>query len=869
MGTCNQCGKPTGESSAIRCDDCFAAQPTLTDGAALHPAPAVNPEAVTLDAIRTLWGAASAPDIHASQTLRTPDHTPLQEKQLAIQEHTVHSPKESPEAEADYELLELVGQGGMGVIYTARQACIDRTIAVKMIRPEAASEPKTRAKFADEAAVTGALDHPNIVPIHELARGNDDCLFYAMKYVQGVSWTERIHSLSLDENLDILLSVADAIAFAHTQGVIHRDLKPDNIMLGDFGEVLVMDWGLAASVNTAGRAKPLQQGGAMGGTPLYMAPEMASGEAERITELSDIYLLGALLYEVITGKPPHPVGQDIMECLLFAAENRIRPTEKAGELTHIALKAMATAPEERYPSAKDFQQAIRQYRTHANSLQLSEHAQQHLNTAKQTQAYDDYARSLFSFREAVELWAENEAAHAGVEDAAYHYATRALERGDLDLSESLLLSDSPRQADLRERVQAEGRRRRSHQRLLKTLLISSAVAAIASIAILALAMVEIRQHGEEEVATYRQNTMAKIKQGLKDNVDIAYAAVDSNYRQASNPAYLEKRYGPVLQGMTRFAMVILNRYAEQVADGKLSQDKAMQQAADELRAVRFNHGHGYLWINDMGSPFPRMVMHPTQPALEGKVLKDKRFNCALGKDKNLFVAMHERCREKGGGFIDYLWPRADSQDQTTRVPKLSYVQGFPRWGWIVGAGVYVEDARQDAIRKSLDDLRAMRYNNDIGYFWVCDSTRPVPKMLMHPTLPKLEGTILNDPKYNCAGDRKTNLFIEARDQCSRAGGGFVAYRWPKPTPDGLLPDMPKLTYVRLYKPLGWVIGSGAYTDEIDRTLNRQESAMKAHIQTLTDNLLFTFGGIVLVGLCIIAGREIHARRQRPPQSYSQ
>ena len=148
-------------------------------------------------------------------------------------------------AGADYELLEVIGTGGMGVVYSARQASVDRLVAVKMIRQNVAGDAGRREKFLSEAVVTGDLDHPNIVPVYELGTNEDDALFYSMKRVQGTPWSKVIEQKPLGENLEVLMKVADAVAFAHANGVIHRDLKPENVMLGDFGEVLVMDWGLA------------------------------------------------------------------------------------------------------------------------------------------------------------------------------------------------------------------------------------------------------------------------------------------------------------------------------------------------------------------------------------------------------------------------------------------------------------------------------------------------------------------------------------------------------------------------------------------------------------------------------------------------
>ncbi|MGC4005874.1 MAG: serine/threonine-protein kinase [Pirellulales bacterium] len=175
------------------------------------------------------------------------------------------------------------------------------------------------------------------------------------------------------ENLEILMKVADAVGFAHARGVIHRDLKPENVMLGEFGEVLVMDWGLAIATVEFRKIATITQTTSMGGTPAYMSPEMAAGPMSNVGPASDVYLLGAMLFEILTGQPPH-TGKTVMKCLLAAARNEIVPTTITGELMEIAHKAMATKSAERYPSVREFQNAIRDYEAHSESLKLLQRA---------------------------------------------------------------------------------------------------------------------------------------------------------------------------------------------------------------------------------------------------------------------------------------------------------------------------------------------------------------------------------------------------------------------------------------------------------------------------------------------------------------
>ena len=210
----------------------------------------------------------------------------------------------------------------------ARQVCADRDVAVKMIRPEAAAHGGAWVSFLSEAMVTADLDHPNIVPIHDIGTTQDGFLFYAMKEVRGTCWKDVIESKSQAENLEILLNVCDAVAFAHSKGIVHRDLKPDNVMLGDFGEVLVMDWGLAVGIDAGGKAQHVAQDSGRAGTPAYMAPEMARCESARIGPASDIYLLGGILYEIATGLRPHH-ADNIFACIYQAMENEIQGVDQS------------------------------------------------------------------------------------------------------------------------------------------------------------------------------------------------------------------------------------------------------------------------------------------------------------------------------------------------------------------------------------------------------------------------------------------------------------------------------------------------------------------------------------------------------------
>jgi len=410
--------------------------------------------------VSMLWSGKYQAGDSPRTSIKAESQTVEQESNLVIQARVFRRTKAAQSRKADYDLLRQLGEGGMGVVLAARQASIDRLVAVKMLKPARSKDAQARQKFLSEAVVTGDLEHPNIVPVYDVGSDDSGALFYSMKCVKGTPWNKVIGEKSVQENLEILMKAADAVAFAHSRGVIHRDLKPENVMLGDFGEVLVMDWGLALAVG------PGAAGASMAGTPAYMAPEMAVGPVERCGLTSDVYLLGAILYEIIAGFPPH-AGDTVLKCLFAASKNKISPTEKTGELVDIALKAMATDPEDRYATVGEFQNAIRQYQSHSQSVLLSTRAAAELEEADKRGDYETYARSRFAFQEAYALWEGNTKAAEGVVRASAAYARTALARGDYDLGASLLNPEEPAHQPILAEIEAARRERDARQQRLR------------------------------------------------------------------------------------------------------------------------------------------------------------------------------------------------------------------------------------------------------------------------------------------------------------------------------------------------------------------------------------------------------------------
>jgi len=255
-----------------------------------------------------------------------------------------------------------IGRGGMGVVYRAREESLKRPVAIKVLPPDLAFRTDIRQRFLREAETAARLSHPNIVPIHSVGE-KDDLVYFVMGLVDGESLAARLKRrgrMSVDEARRIMKEVADALSAAHQQGVIHRDVKPDNILLdGTRGRVMVTDFGIAKALSSEGGT--LTEAGVAIGTPAFMSPEQAAGDRE-IDGRSDLYSLGVVAYQMLTGELPfqaNSVAALLMKQITEKAVpvDRKRP-ETPVELSQIVMRCLEKDPEDRWPTADALRRAL-------------------------------------------------------------------------------------------------------------------------------------------------------------------------------------------------------------------------------------------------------------------------------------------------------------------------------------------------------------------------------------------------------------------------------------------------------------------------------------------------------------------------------
>ncbi len=439
---------------------------------------------------------ATVPTLDLDAPLRTLDPTDIGEPTLVAASTATNLPSR-------YEDLGLLGRGGMGEVRRVRDRVLNRTLAMKIGRAALGESPAAFSRFREEAQATAQLQHPNIVPVHDMGQLADGRIWFTMKEIRGQTLAEAIAAVhgagaaarpaawSLRGLVTAFHAVCQAVAYAHSRGVLHRDLKPDNVMLGDYGEVYVLDWGLARvlgrsdrplapdpmpfggvneAVETSHRSRSPTRVGQVAGTPAYMPPEQALGAVDQIDARSDVYALGAILYELLSGRPPYQGNaRSVLAQVLRGPPIPLEPDAPVAaqvlsslgsprlpaELVAACQRAMARQARDRHASAGDLSKEVGDWldgaRRREQALAVVEAAQakKPLRADLLAQAADRRAAATLTLA-ALEPWRpEEDKAGAWAQEDEAADLERQADRLDLD-EEHLLRAALTHSPDLAE-----------------------------------------------------------------------------------------------------------------------------------------------------------------------------------------------------------------------------------------------------------------------------------------------------------------------------------------------------------------------------------------------------------------------------------
>ncbi len=375
---------------------------------------------------------------------------------------------------APLRLQGTLGEGGMGVVHLADQVSVGRSVAVKTLREDAARPEEAGFRLLQEGWVTGGLEHPNVVPVYDVNVDEEGRPRIVLKRIDGLLWSDVMfdeetieatfgHSDALEWNLGILEQVCDALHFAHSQGIVHRDIKPENVMIGHFGETYLLDWGIAVAMadDGTGRLPLAAQATQMAGTPNYMAPEMLGQAPHKLSPRTDVYLLGAVLYEIVCEEPPH-VGSSTLAILGSVLQSRVQvPPRVDVELAALCQRAMAREPEDRFEDADAFRKALHTYLSHRDSIRLTQQAGAELEALREAIAEGEggaimarYGGAIFGYLRALDRWPGNHAAADGLVASRTAMIDYRLEVGDARGARENLEQFTAPPAELVARVEA-------------------------------------------------------------------------------------------------------------------------------------------------------------------------------------------------------------------------------------------------------------------------------------------------------------------------------------------------------------------------------------------------------------------------------
>lgn len=430
-------------------------------GDATAPAWSLEARAETIDSVEIL------PD-DGRATLTPPDDTRRDAATQAMQ--LLDQLREGSRLVVSEELL---GSGGMSEVHVGTQRSLDRKVAVKLPKGDQADPKSTASEMLREAWITGQLEHPHVMPVYDLTLDTNGMPLIVLKRVDGLEWRTLLKDPELVKerfgtedvlgwHLQIFMQVCNAIHFAHSRHIVHRDIKPSNVMIGEFGEVYVTDWGIAVSIRPGGIGAYDPE--VLAGTPVYLAPEMVLGEP--VSPETDVYLLGGTLFEILTGNPPH-VAPSLREIAMkaIADESPDLGPSVPSELAAVCRTAMKRDRQHRYKTAEGLRRAVQSFLERRDSRELSAAALSDLAKlqaampkaladpeAPHAEVFDLFGACRFGFKAALRAWPDNSDARAGLETAVRTMIELELARMNARAAENLLADLADPSPDLRERV---------------------------------------------------------------------------------------------------------------------------------------------------------------------------------------------------------------------------------------------------------------------------------------------------------------------------------------------------------------------------------------------------------------------------------
>jgi len=324
-------------------------------------------------------------------------------------------------------------------------------------------------------------------------------------------------------------------------------------------------------------------------------------------------------------------------------------------------------------------------------------------------------------------------------------------------------------------------------------------------------MLVISKESEDNFYDIHNNYSKNIVNFLKLNVNNQYKSILFHKSTLLNIRKAE------LKNITDIIISVIDNCYSSYKAGHISEKRAKQIAIIQVSNFRYNNGIGYFWINDTGRPFPKMISHATTPSLNGKILDNKEFNCALGKNENLFVAFVDVCMKNGEGYVDYLWSKPVANGLTQKQPKISYVKLYKKWNWIIGSGVYIDDIENDvnlrieAVKRELNESMTKLYAENNSYAFIFNSNK---ELIIHPFL---AGTDALNIKNKLTGNPLFDDLVSAY----KSGKNYVDYIWNKPN-DTANFIYQKRAYLTYFKPLDWYIASTFYIDDINAPINKMK-----------------------------------------------